>query len=683
MKTKILTILIIILTPICSKGQWVDVTSGMVSIQATNVYSDGLNYVFATSHKGVYRSLTLGKKWDKLPLNDSLSYKCILAQNNHILAGGNGLYYSSDYGQTFITRINRNRNINSMTFTANILLVARSGAIIRSTDFGVSWIDTVSFNEGPVIKLLSRNNIIVAGLEESQFWGDGGIYVSTNSGNSWHLSNLEPFDCNNICSTGNYLFTTNGTKVYRSSDNGFNWIEITHLPTANINSINTNNNDLYITDFGSLESVLYKSTDDGVNWFEVTDAGNVLINSMTRVGSRIFAGTAHGGIYHSDDNGNSWGHYLASDEAVTDIKRIGTRLIAGVQFKGMYYSLDSGETWIQTKMRDGSPLRIASLDSLLFAGFVNEYTDTGGVYKSTDIGNSWTITGLRGRTVGSIYTVNNAILAGEFSTGIRRSDDYGNTWAGPFAVNYTPHSFVEHNGKIFAGLQTIGIYFSSNFGHSWLPTTFTNSSVKYLASNSTHIFAATSISPGLYYSTDNGSTWEPRNFPYGSIRLMYTTESYLFAGVNNGVLMSTDNGISWRYKNDGFETTNLYINSFEEFGNDIFVATLNGIYKSPTNYLTNTSHISTEVPSTFKLYQNYPNPFNPSTKIKFDISEPVYSSLVIYDILGKEVSVLLDKKLDAGTYSIEFDARGLPSGIYFYRLTSGDYSEVKRMTLLK
>jgi hypothetical protein len=101
--------------------------------------------------------------------------------------------------------------------------------------------------------------------------------------------------------------------------------------------------------------------------------------------------------------------------------------------------------------------------------------------------------------------------------------------------------------------------------------------------------------------------------------------------------------------------------------------------------------ISTEVPSEFNLSQNYPNPFNPSTKIKFDIPDfPLMKGargmsvrLTIYDLLGREVATLVHEPLQPGTYEVEFDGTNYPSGVYFYRLTAGNYTNTKKLVLLK
>jgi hypothetical protein len=93
--------------------------------------------------------------------------------------------------------------------------------------------------------------------------------------------------------------------------------------------------------------------------------------------------------------------------------------------------------------------------------------------------------------------------------------------------------------------------------------------------------------------------------------------------------------------------------------------------------------ISSEVPKSFSLSQNYPNPFNPNTVIKFQVTGYRFIKLSVYDILGKEVSTLVNEQLHPGTYEVNFDGTNLPSGVYFYNLSAGDYTETKKMILIK
>jgi len=88
-------------------------------------------------------------------------------------------------------------------------------------------------------------------------------------------------------------------------------------------------------------------------------------------------------------------------------------------------------------------------------------------------------------------------------------------------------------------------------------------------------------------------------------------------------------------------------------------------------------------PAVFTLEQNYPNPFNPSTKIKYSVPENGFVKLSVYNLVGEEVNELVNGQVNAGFYEIEFDASKLPSGIYLYRLTTGSFTNSKKMLLLK
>ncbi len=88
-------------------------------------------------------------------------------------------------------------------------------------------------------------------------------------------------------------------------------------------------------------------------------------------------------------------------------------------------------------------------------------------------------------------------------------------------------------------------------------------------------------------------------------------------------------------------------------------------------------------PLKFELSQNYPNPFNPSTRIQFTIVNQQFVSLKVYNVLGNEVAVLINEEKSPGVYNLNFDASELSSGTYFYKLRAGNFTEVKKMLLLK
>jgi hypothetical protein len=94
-------------------------------------------------------------------------------------------------------------------------------------------------------------------------------------------------------------------------------------------------------------------------------------------------------------------------------------------------------------------------------------------------------------------------------------------------------------------------------------------------------------------------------------------------------------------------------------------------------------NISLSIPCVFALYQNYPNPFNPSTTIEFDIPQASFATLEVFNLLGQKVATVLSGNLKAGKHKIPWNAGSLSSGIYFYRLNSGSFSDIKKLLLLK
>ena len=170
------------------------------------------------------------------------------------------------------------------------------------------------------------------------------------------------------------------------------------------------------------------------------------------------------------------------------------------------------------------------------------------------------------------------------------------------------------------------------------------------------------------YCTGNGTAYDYTTIKYNSTGVQQWIESY------NGPGNSHDYSVSIAADNSG----NVYVTGYSYGdGTDYDFATIK------YSQLTGIAQISSFVPSSFSLEQNYPNLFNPITNLEFGISDLGFVSLKVYDILGKEVITLVNEKLSPGKYEVEFDGSGLPSGVYFYRLTAGEFTDTKRMMLVK
>jgi hypothetical protein len=113
--------------------------------------------------------------------------------------------------------------------------------------------------------------------------------------------------------------------------------------------------------------------------------------------------------------------------------------------------------------------------------------------------------------------------------------------------------------------------------------------------------------------------------------------------------------------------------------NDLIYAKINGVeYGKKTNVKE-----SQLIPGQFVLFQNYPNPFNPSTTIKYDIPTRSNVRIEVFDVLGRRAEVLLNKEQEHGKYSVSFSADKLSAGIYFYKITTNNFIQTKKMVVIK
>jgi hypothetical protein len=187
-------------------------------------------------------------------------------------------------------------------------------------------------------------------------------------------------------------------------------------------------------------------------------------------------------------------------------------------------------------------------------------------------------------------------------------------------------------------------------------------------------------------TTNNGNNWSEipfRNYDEEGIGFVNENTGWV-GGWTGPTYQTTNGGADWQLAGWG---TN--VNRFRFFGDTLGYAVGDRVYKysrGPVGIIP----VSSEIPESFDLYQNYPNPFNPETVIRFAIPSDVRGQtsdvrLVIYNALGKEVAVIVNERLAPGSYNYQLSTVNyqLSSGIYFYRLESGDLSITKRMILLK
>jgi hypothetical protein len=277
----------------------------------------------------------------------------------------------------------------------------------------------------------------------------------------------------------------------------------------------------------------------------------------------------------------------------------------------------------------------------------------------------------------------------------------------------------------FAGTGTGGAHLSTNNGTHWTPVNdgLTNSTVYALYVSGPHVFAGTA-GGGAFHSTNNGTHWTQVNDGLTNtyVNAFIGNGTNTFAGTAGGVFLSTNNGILWTRVNNGLTDTSVYAlarsgtNTFAGTRRGVFLSTNNGSNWTPagltnvavksllvkgTNLFAGTSdrsvwvrplselitsmrqHNEHAVPEVSVLEQNYPNPFNPSTTIRYGLPSREYVKLTVFNTLGQSVSALVNSEQDAGYHEVRFNGASLPSGVYFYRMQAGSYTETRRLLVLK
>jgi len=187
----------------------------------------------------------------------------------------------------------------------------------------------------------------------------------------------------------------------------------------------------------------------------------------------------------------------------------------------------------------------------------------------------------------------------------------------------------------------------------------------------------------FYRTTNSGLNWVKQHISNQMNSLAFTdTAKGWLVGLGGAILYTTNSGANFSFQDP---TINVDLQKIFMV-NDLtgWIVGNSGIILKTTNGgLTPVETISSNVPSAFSLSQNYPNPFNPGTKIKFQIAKTIAVKLTVYDELGRDIETLVNEQLHPGTYEVYWNGTNVASGIYFYRLQSDNFVDIKKMVLLK
>jgi hypothetical protein len=276
--------------------------------------------------------------------------------------------------------------------------------------------------------------------------------------------------------------------------------------------------------------------------------------------------------------------------------------------------------------------------------------------------------------------------------GVYKSSNDGYSWRLQWANPVMPLPLISNGTYLFSANQMPYNYWpaygvcrfneSSYTNINYLPTKIWHS----LAVEGNTLFAGTD-SGRIYKSTNLGDNWvsASNGIPgmANVISLAISGQNIIAGTLNHGIYFSKDNGDTWASKNDGLEFP-VAISTIFVSGNDVLIGTDDqSVWRRSLSEIIGIQNISTEIPTKYSMGQNYPNPFNPITNFKFSIINSEQVKLIVYDIMGREVQTLVNERLSAGTYETTFDGSMLPSGVYFYKLSTGKFTETKRMLMIK
>ena len=608
-----------------------------------------------------------------------------------IAAGDSGLIIiSTDYGETWATiQSGTDKNFWNIQFiTAQIgWLVGEGSSAFKTTDSGDTWINQptplsgypywdVSFLDTSFGYICTNSGLILRTL-------DGGLnWDVKHAGDNYGL-----YTVNAVTRMKATAIGFAGKHVY-TSDGGENWEFITYLGDESYKIVFLDTLKGFATNIVNG----YETTDGGRNWivrYDMNRGNNITFTNDENgfiVGNELI-------IEKTTNNGQSWNRAIINDD-FTDVfftdENNGWFIGLGRNdLPELFQTTDGGITLIQRNDFPGThPSSVYFTDSQ--TGIIGANNS---IYKTTNGGYLWeekNITGidslLTGGEFNRIFFTNDDMGWALNTRYVIKTTDRGENWQSQLNIatltgihfSDTTNGWVTRiGGGIYKPFKTI------DGGETWTEQTnfpsndtrdvFFNDSLKGFITRNNE----------LYHTANGGLTWSLINnvtdFSSGRFSNKINTDIFL---AGNRVYKSTDSGETWN------EVLNLRNESIEFIRlldiNEGFAVGGRGLILHYRDSVVDVGSSNPIIPDGYYLYQNYPNPFNSITLIKFYLPQKEFVNLSIYSITGEKVYEFINEEKEAGLHAFIFNADNLPSGVYFYRLsTSGGYTEVKKLSLIK
>ncbi len=595
------------------------------------------------------------------------------------------------------------------------------GKVLKTTNGGLNWLSQSMPFIGP-IKFINSTTGWIAGRY-------GYIFKTTNAGDNWlvdttfkslYILDIAPVDANEC-----WVLTQDGTpndRIYKTTNSGINWQLVITNSSAYSKIYNLNNSSTFLVT-GSEGNyiklgVFLKTTDSGASWDTIRTNTIAYLNTlMPGTGNILFAGgganygePTHNLIFKSTNLGNSWSrvHYnypIHFNDIYFKNKEYG--LIASDS--GMVFrTTNSGINWVLIENNISNLIQFFKTNSenSLFA-----FCQNGKILKTTNFGDNWIETQVPSSFwMTSAQFINSETGFATSANSLMKTSDGGNTW---FAINtQIPSdfqkrdvSFINTNtGFCLANKSTWypgagTVYFAkiiktTDSGLTWTLVHDGGNMNSYISKiNFTDEISGFAMDEHTIYKTTNGgNVWNAHvtntRLNFLSIKMLNQNTGWC-GGQNNydGEIYKTTNGGNNWYFQLAANNKN-FLSFFISDSNYVWVCGDKNTIYNTTDGGGKISGISTAYTGnkdSYFLSQNYPNPFNPSTVIRYQLSVAGFTTLKVFDLLGKEVASLVNEKQNAGSYAVDFNSSefNLTSGIYFYTLNAGEFKETRKMVLVK
>lgn len=666
--------------------------------------------------KGLWRTQNGGQNWENIPMYPEPLYfykiKYHPGNTNIIHAVTNSGYYRSDNLGNPGTWVQRySGQINDIAINPsnpNIIYIIHDGTgLFKSIDGGNTFSQVTSLyipsNEfGRSSISICHSNPSVIYLQVTYYDGSTrGIYKTTNDGISWadvswrnttgtvinfHWNQGAYNNCIAVCPTNPNLVLAGGGSLLRTINGGLNWYEF--LP--------------------------------GINNFDIHPDQHVI--KWHSNGTTVWVGN-DGGIVKSINAGATWSQ-AANTLPITQFNGFDAGVLnnniiiaGGTQDNAIPITLNAGySAWNWNRGGDGwKTMSDENNPATIFVNWNSAFE------KTTNGGLSWSPAGTginSGLWVSNcsddrVHPVEAYIGNGN---SVLKSLDMGTTW-----TSFTTTTFPTTVWRVNVSRYSIGgtivyaiLWDNSSPSQSRMLRVYDNgiwynraaglplTPIRYVAqhprdNNKAYLLTEDYGSTQKVFKSNNrGINWvnitgDLPNIAVGDLVPHPTNDNVLYLGSHEGMWRTTNGGLNWHRWTNGMPQANritamTFIDSVS--ANKFYVLASSygrGVWirDASAEDVPIIGVINNNEPVKFELGQNYPNPFNPSTLISFSLPAAENVELKVYDALGKEVASLINSRMEPGKHSVKFDGASMSSGVYFYKINAGRFTETKKMILIK